>query len=70
MPRNRGKPTLHDISRAEPPLDERRKVADTAYNYEGSPIVTAILGTATIEMELEIRCASDSHGSKRAYCKP
>ena len=54
MPRNRGKPTLHDISRAEPTLDERRKVADTAYNYEGSPIVTAILGAATIEMELEI----------------
>jgi hypothetical protein len=54
MPRNRGKPTLHDISRAEPTLDERRQVADAAYNYNGSPIVTAILGAATIEMELEI----------------
>ncbi len=54
MSRNRGRPTLREISYAHPTSEEKKKVADVAYDYGGSPIVTAILGAATIEIELEV----------------
>jgi hypothetical protein len=53
MTRNRGRPTLRELSSANPTQEEKKKLAHTAYNYEGSPIVTAILGAVTIEIELD-----------------
>lgn len=51
MTRNRGRPTIREISYAKPTLEEKSQLPDAA--VKGEPIVTAILGAAMIELELE-----------------
>jgi hypothetical protein len=45
------KPTIRDLSRQSPTAEEARALRDAF--YEGAPMVTAILGLATIEIPLE-----------------
>jgi hypothetical protein len=51
MSRNRGRPTIREISYAKPTTEEKGLLSDAAIN--GHPIVTAILGAAMVELELE-----------------
>ena len=46
-----GRPKVRDLSRKSPSLEEKRALYETF--REGPPIVTAILGQALIEIELE-----------------
>jgi hypothetical protein len=51
MARNRGKPTIREISYTKPTTEEKKRISDAAIN--GEPIVTAVLGAAMIELELD-----------------
>jgi hypothetical protein len=51
MARNRGKPTIREISYAKPTTEEKKLMSAAA--IKGEPIVTAILGAAMIELELD-----------------
>jgi hypothetical protein len=57
MPRNRGKKkqTLRDLSRVWPTAEEKNAVRNKLIELENPPIVTAILGAALLEYELEAR---------------
>jgi hypothetical protein len=51
MTRSRGRPTIREISYVKPTSEEKSQLPDAA--VKGEPIVTAILGAAMIELELE-----------------
>jgi hypothetical protein len=51
MARNRGKASIREISYAKPTPEEKDLISDAA--IKGEPIVTAILGAAMIELELD-----------------
>ncbi len=51
MSRNRGKPTIREISYSKPTPEEKSLLSDAA--IKGEPIVTAIIGAALIELELD-----------------
>jgi hypothetical protein len=51
MSRNRGKPSIREISYAKPTHEEKDLITDAA--IKGEPIATAILGASMIELELD-----------------
>jgi hypothetical protein len=51
--RNRGKPSIRDLSRVAPTREEANAVTTALADTQNSPMVTALLGQAAIEHELD-----------------